>query len=55
MYMGIYLCFRFIKNVTRPVLRKITVRNYKWCLNVPPRCSYYTDEEQYVEETVVSL
>ncbi|XP_074039051.1 nimrod A isoform X2 [Leptinotarsa decemlineata] len=32
----------FLVNVTENYLRNVTVRNYKWCYNVPPRCSYYT-------------
>ncbi|CAG9864214.1 unnamed protein product [Phyllotreta striolata] len=29
-------------NVTEWYEKNATVRNYRWCYNVPPRCSYYT-------------
>ncbi|CAH1991075.1 unnamed protein product [Acanthoscelides obtectus] len=41
-------------NVTEYRLRNATFRNYKWCMNVPPRCSYYTvktiNESRVVEK-----
>ncbi|CAH1155108.1 unnamed protein product [Phaedon cochleariae] len=32
----------YLVNVTEYYLRNVTVRNYQWCYNVPPRCSFYT-------------
>ncbi|KAF5275949.1 hypothetical protein FQA39_LY00745 [Lamprigera yunnana] len=43
---------RFTTNVTQYVLHTATIRNYKWCLSVPPRCSYYIEEKRYVPTVI---
>ncbi|KAG5891822.1 hypothetical protein JTB14_027784 [Gonioctena quinquepunctata] len=42
-------------NVTETYERNITVRNYQWCYNVPPRCSYYTIKKVNDTRVVDSL
>ncbi|EEZ97747.2 uncharacterized protein NimA [Tribolium castaneum] len=46
-------------NVTEFFVRNSTVRNYEWCLNVPPRCSFYTtrllNESKIVEKEITDL
>ncbi|XP_063906073.1 uncharacterized protein LOC135124787 [Zophobas morio] len=50
---------RFIVNVTESFLRNSTVRHYKWCMNVPPRCSFYTtkviNDSRIVEKEVTDV
>jgi hypothetical protein len=50
---------RYTINVTEYFVRNSTARNYKWCMNVPPRCSFYTtrliNESRIVEKEVADL
>ncbi|CAH1112350.1 unnamed protein product [Psylliodes chrysocephalus] len=42
---GDHICLTeetFLVNVTEHYVKNATVRNYHWCYNVPPRCSFYT-------------
>lgn len=41
--------------MTEYFLRNVTVRDYKWCVNVPPRCSFYTLRTVIMPALVVSI
>nr|XP_022919734.1 uncharacterized protein LOC111428453 isoform X2 [Onthophagus taurus] len=43
---------RYMVNVTRHFLRNITIRDYEWCLQVPPRCSTYKVQQINDSRTV---
>ncbi|XP_050519642.1 protein draper-like [Diabrotica virgifera virgifera] len=45
---GDHICLTeklYLANVTETYLKNVILRNYKWCLNFPPRCSFYTNKQ----------
>ncbi|XP_072395162.1 uncharacterized protein [Diabrotica undecimpunctata] len=45
---GDHICLTeklYLANVTENYLKNVILRNYKWCLNFPPRCSFYTTKQ----------
>lgn len=44
---------RYPLNVTEFYMKNVTVRNYKWCMGFPPRCSFYTLKEMKVPHVVI--
>lgn len=40
-------------HVTKTFPKNVTVRQYEWCLNVPPRCSFYTYKTVQEQRAVV--